>query len=403
MAPRTPPSLTDIAAAAGTEAGGVSADLLGDYLIAVCSAAESGGRLDPAQVASCRESGRQAARSGVPLGALVDLYLSATWRLWRHLPALRAARSVSVATAVGEATLRAADDAVAAVAAGYDEARADSVRHEEGRRRAFVDDLFSGHSDVASVLDRATDYGLHLTGPHAVAVLAASTAIDAPAVARNVERSLNARLRRRDGERNLVDTRADRLVCVFPTSDARATARVVAALSRALKAADPAGPGQLAVGRAYPGVNGVARSMTEALEALQVSARLGRAAPVVYAEDLLVYQVLGRDRQALAELVDSVLGPLGQARGGAVPLLQTLVGYFAVGGVATEAARHLHISVRTVTYRFQRIRTLTGYDVNRPEHRFTLQTAVLGAQLMGWPNQPDQPTPLNPPNQPVLP
>lgn len=130
--------------------------------------------------------------------------------------------------------------------------------------------------------------------------------------------------------------------------------------------------------------------MTEALEALEVSARLGRVTPVVYASDLLVYQVLGRDRQALADLVDTVLGPLTQARGGAVPLLQTLVGYFAVSGVATEAARHLHISVRTVTYRFERIRTLTGYDVNRPEHRFTLQTAVLGAQLIGWPH-PAQP------------
>ena len=103
-------------------------------------------------MASCRENGRRARRPGVPLGALIDLYLSATWRLWRHLPALRTARSVTVATAVGEADLRAADDAVAAVAAGYDEARADSVRHEEGRRRAFVDDLFSGHPDVASVL-----------------------------------------------------------------------------------------------------------------------------------------------------------------------------------------------------------------------------------------------------------
>ncbi len=385
-APHSVPNLPAVAAAASAEAGGVSVELLGGYLAVVCSAAESGSRLDAAQVASCRENGRQAALSGVPLGALVDLYLSATWRLWRHLPALRTARSVSAATAVGEAVLRAADDAVAAVAAGYDEARAASVRHEESRRRAFVDDLFAGHPDVASVLQRATDYGLHLTGPHAVAVMAGATPLaDAGATARNVERSLNTRLRRRAGQRNLVDTRANRLVCVFPTSDSRETARLTAALSRALKAETHAGPWQIAVGRPYPGVNGVARSMTEALEAMEVSARLGRVAPVVYAGDLLVYQVLGRDRQALGDLVDSVLGPLRHARGGAAPLLQTLVGYFAVGGVATEAARHLHISVRTVTYRFERIRSLTGYDVNRPEHRFTLQTAVLGAQLIGWP------------------
>ena len=212
MASRPEPDLTDIAAGASAEAGGVSVDLLGDYLTVVCSAAESGRRLDAVQVASCRENGRQAALSGVPLGALVDLYLSATWRLWRHLPALRAARTVLVATAVGEAVLRAADDAVAAVAAGYDEARADSVRHQESRRRAFVDDLFSGHPDAASVLERATDYGLQLSGPHAVAVVAAATPLrDAAATARNVERALNTRIRRRAGQRNLVDVRADRL------------------------------------------------------------------------------------------------------------------------------------------------------------------------------------------------
>jgi sugar diacid utilization regulator len=386
MASYPEPDLAEIAAAAGSEAGGVSVELLGDYLAVVVSAAASRRRLDADQVSSCRENGRRAALSGVPLGALIDLYLSATWRLWRHVPALRTARSVTVATAVGEAVLRAADDAVAAVAAGYDEARADSVRQEEGRRRAFVDDLFSGHPDVASVLERGTSYGLQLTGPHAVAVVTGSTGLaDAAATARNVERSMNTRLRRRAGERNLVDTRADRLVCVFPTSDSRETARVTAALSRALKAEPQAGPWHIAVGRPYPGVTGVARSLTDALEAMEVSTRLGRAAPVVYAGDLLVYQVLGRDRQALADLVDSVLGPMTQARGGAAPLLQTLAGYFAVGGVATEAARYLHVSVRTVTYRFERIRVLTGYDVNQPEHRFTLQTAVLGAQLTGWP------------------
>ncbi|WP_460494881.1 helix-turn-helix domain-containing protein [Dactylosporangium cerinum] len=59
--------------------------------------------------------------------------------------------------------------------------------------------------------------------------------------------------------------------------------------------------------------------------------------------------------------------------------------YFATGGVATESAKRLHVSVRTVTYRLGRVKALTGYDAADPAHRFTLQAAVLGAKLLSWP------------------
>jgi DNA-binding PucR family transcriptional regulator len=41
--------------------------------------------------------------------------------------------------------------------------------------------------------------------------------------------------------------------------------------------------------------------------------------------------------------------------------------------------------VRAVTYRLDRVRELTGLDPNRPDDRFTLHVAVLGAQLLDWP------------------
>jgi PucR C-terminal helix-turn-helix domain len=54
----------------------------------------------------------------------------------------------------------------------------------------------------------------------------------------------------------------------------------------------------------------------------------------------------------------------------------------------TEAAKRLHVAVRTVTYRLDRVRQLTGYDAANPIHRFTLQAAVLGARVLGWPEAP---------------
>ena len=53
-----------------------------------------------------------------------------------------------------------------------------------------------------------------------------------------------------------------------------------------------------------------------------------------------------------------------------------------------STARRLGISTRAVTYRLERIRRLTGFSPDDPTQRFTLETAVLGAKLLGWPDRP---------------
>jgi DNA-binding PucR family transcriptional regulator len=144
----------------------------------------------------------------------------------------------------------------------------------------------------------------------------------------------------------------------------------------------------VAAGRAFPGAYGVARSYEEAREALLLADRLDLDADVLDGRDVLVYRVLGRDQAAIVDLVRDVLGPLVHVRGGPDVLLDTLQGYFSVGDVATEAARRLHVSVRTVTYRLAKVAELTGYNPARPDQRFALQAAVLGARLLDWPQSP---------------
>ena len=113
--------------------------------------------------------------------------------------------------------------------------------------------------------------------------------------------------------------------------------------------------------------------------------RLHLSTPLIHAEQLLIYRVLLRDQPAIADLVRTVLGGLVRSRGGAEPLLTTLDAYFATGSVTTETARRLHLSVRAVTYRLDRIKALTGHDATDPAQRFTINAAVLGAKLLGWP------------------
>jgi sugar diacid utilization regulator len=179
----------------------------------------------------------------------------------------------------------------------------------------------------------------------------------------------------------LVTTKDGLLVGVAPDAPSVLTELV----DRILETLGTDTSGRVGVGRPHRGPGGAVRSFEQAKNALDVGRRLHLPGPVYWASDLLVYQVLARDSAALADLVEDVLEPLRTARTGPATLLETLSAYFAGGQVATAAAAQLNIGVRTVTYRLERIRALTGYSVYNPQHNFTLQVATLGARLLGWP------------------
>ena len=376
--------LAAITRAASREAGGVPAGLLGGYLPAVLDAASSGRRLSAAELAEYARSGEDAAEGGVALRGLVDLYLSATWRLWRELPGDTG--SLAALRAAGLAVLRAADDAVAAAAGGFERGYLSVARREEAERREFFEDLLSGRGGVADLLDRGERLGLRLAGPHQVMLAGSDGRSDAGSPAGTHIDAVVAEAAAPAS--SLVLSRRGRLVVIVGPADGEEAGMVAHALARAL-GSGAGGPGpppwRIAVGRSYPGPSGVVRSYDEAEDAFDVAQRLGLADPVVSAADLLIYQVLLRDRAAITDLVRTLLTPLARARGGAGPLLATLAAYYARGGVAAAAARDLHLSVRTVTYRLARVRELTGRDPARPGDALALQVAVIGARVLDWP------------------
>jgi sugar diacid utilization regulator len=399
---RTDPVALDVldrvAAAGARDAGGLPVELLGDFLPMVSRAVVDRRPLTSRQLTSCRELGGQAVRQGIALRALLDLYSSSAWRLWRHLPAVdRPDVDPDALVTAGEVMLRAVDDAIAALAEGYQLAQHAVVRAEESARRELVDDLLAGGSDVHGVVTRARGFGLDLAGPHAVAVVTAQRTIeDADAAVSEVERALRGR---RGDAGVLVASKEDRLVVVFAAPDAAATEQATAAVRRALGPRGAGGgrgrrdvdrlPGwQLAVSRSRVGADGVHASYVEAVETLRAAAVLGIDDPVIAARELLVYLLLLRDRSGLADLVRTVLAGLQEARGGPAPLLQTLVAYFAAGANTARTARALHLSVRAVTYRLERVRTLTGSDPGDPADQLSLRVAASGAQLLSWPDRP---------------
>jgi len=372
--------------------------MLDDFLPVLVGAVATGNRVHRRTAARYTQAGRSAAISGVALRALLDLYLSAAWRLWRHLPEVADPLSAPGGVVLaGEIMLRAVDDVVAALTEGYQLARRDLVAEQAAARREFVDDLlFGGTQATADLVERAGLFGLSLVGPHAVLVVQAEEPFtDASPLTRMLERSIMGAKADADA---LVSTKEGALVVVFAAPDRSAIDGVIAGLTSSLPRADaevgvrlrrtaPVGAWRIGVGLAHQGPGGVRLSYEQAREALELGSRFGRAERVLDAADMLMHQVLVRDESAMRELVDAVLTPLTSARGGVEPLLQTLEAYFEAGGNSSLAARSLHLSVRAMTYRLAKIAELTGRNPADPAERFELQTAVIGARMLGWPQR----------------
>ncbi|MEV0785141.1 helix-turn-helix domain-containing protein [Streptomyces sp. NPDC050423] len=336
--------------------------------------AVTGRRLTREELETRRTLGRQAAEAGHQLRALVRMHLTETRACW---PVAAPGATPAAVAAVAESVLAAAEQAVDAFAEGFERAQRLTVRREEAARREFIDDLLYGRSDLGRLAERATRFGLRLSRAHAVAVAAGPEAYtETDSVPRQVESALLARF---SGRKILITTKDGRLICIAPGSQPD----VLRYFAKQAHAATDGG--RVAVGRAHRGPGGVVQSYDEALDALDLADRMDLDDPVLYSADLLVYPVLTRDRQAMSDLVRSELGPLQEARGGAEPLLKTLSVYFESGCVAAETARRLALSVRALTYRLERIHQLTGSDPSDPMHRYTLQTAVIGARLLDWP------------------
>lgn len=331
-------------------------------------------------VAEIRAAGSAAAAAGLTAREAVDLYLTTT---------ARASGSMTPddlgLLPAGHTLLDAIRLDIPVLVEGYQNAGQDLIRQEETARLEFIDDLLRGDADLASLAQRAEPFGLDLSASHQVVLVGPR---GEGIVDESDQHLLTRAVIDRYGDRDvLVTTKSGYLVALIPGGPAGSDVddparRLHGALSRSSKRT----AWRISVGRPYPGAHGVARSYQQAREAITLAERLHPHADMVPTRDLLIYRVLGRDRVALADLVESVLTPLDKARGGAGPLVDTLEAYFAAGDVSTETARTLHVSVRTVTYRLAKVTSLTGYDPAIPTQRLTLQAAVIGARLLPWPS-----------------
>ncbi|WP_217611546.1 MULTISPECIES: PucR family transcriptional regulator [unclassified Deinococcus] len=129
-------------------------------------------------------------------------------------------------------------------------------------------------------------------------------------------------------------------------------------------------------GRVRRGAAAAALGRAETLT-LAAHARTGELRS--YAE-VLVPRALSGDRDAQADLTDSLLGPLRAARG-APGLLETIRTLCATGFSQVETAARLRVHANTLRYRMERIEALTGRSLNDPETRALWWLALQLAEL----------------------
>jgi PucR family transcriptional regulator, purine catabolism regulatory protein len=127
------------------------------------------------------------------------------------------------------------------------------------------------------------------------------------------------------------------------------------------------------------GIAGIRRSHAEARQALQLGRRMQGPGRVTLFGDLGVYRLIFA-AEGLPELSDLYTQSLGDLlaydRQNNADLVSTLDAFFAANGSPKEAAERLGVHRNTVLYRLDRIRDITGYDLDDAGLRLRLQLSL---------------------------
>ena len=151
------------------------------------------------------------------------------------------------------------------------------------------------------------------------------------------------------------------------------------------------GRARMGVGELYSRPSDLPRSWREAELALRLHAGVGKEDQATVYADLGVFRMFASlpDLDDVEDFATRWLRPLvsyDATKG--TELVQTLTTYLDHGGRYETTAQALSIHRSTLKYRLQRIRELSGYDLNDPETHFNLQLATRAWTTVGVIQQP---------------
>lgn len=275
------------------------------------------------------------------------------------------------------------------------------VAEVEARVRGeYLDDLIMGtYGDDAAAERRARHLGYPLQGLHVLLIadiddlrgFIRSRQINEETI-QALKRELLRRAStvvRRNHARALLGARSDSVLALVPvTGEGDAVPKAMGTLAGELqRAVDDWQPGfTVSIGYSAPvrAPEAVATAYREVSGVLETLSRFKRWKQVVAVPDLgLTGLLAGVNDDRLVAFAERHLGMLSEhdkSRGGA--LLATLRAYLEAGE-QQAAARRLRIHPNTLRYRLERIREITGAELENPETRLNLSVALRIQALLG--------------------
>lgn len=176
----------------------------------------------------------------------------------------------------------------------------------------------------------------------------------------------------------LASLRGDWIVATTSIADRHAARELVTGFAAAARAVRSGLRLAWGVSRTHGDTAELPRAFAEAKTALSVAHRLGGGSVFLYEELGIVRLLLGSgDDPDLQSFINEVTGPLiAYDRDNDGALIRTLRAFFDADCSQRAAAERLFIHHKTLRYRLERIKQLTGLDLNRHEDRMRADFAL---------------------------
>ncbi len=169
-----------------------------------------------------------------------------------------------------------------------------------------------------------------------------------------------------------------------PRAGIESARQIAETIRRQASAEFPNYPLAIGIGRAADALIGLRDSYREARQAQSMARRLADPNPLYFGE-LNVYRLLFllEDSPELGNFCQETIGTLVEYdRAQGTDLIETLTAYFAHKGNLSQTAEALFVHRNTLLYRMERIREISGLDLDNPETRLSIQLALRAYRLL---------------------
>ena len=140
----------------------------------------------------------------------------------------------------------------------------------------------------------------------------------------------------------------------------------------------------IGVGRLYKGLNNVNKSFSDALKSIRTGKILSDKRIVTF-DELGIFKILCQDylRQELEDFYNTTLKPLTDYDSKkSTELVKTLGAYFQFNGNLKKMSENLFTHYNTVLYRINRIKEITGMNLDDSNDRLNLEIALKIKELL---------------------